>query len=127
MTDANYSQLVKLHDEYNSQGLDILAFPCNQFAGQEPGAHEEILEFASKYGADSKFHWFEKGDVNGENTRELYSFLKQKLPSDIRWNFTTFLVDHEGGVAHRFAPTKTVYEELQPNIEELLKMKKNES
>mmetsp|Transcript_15151 Transcript_15151/g.22328 ORF Transcript_15151/g.22328 Transcript_15151/m.22328 type:complete len:128 (+) Transcript_15151:230-613(+) len=127
MTDANYSQLVQLHDEYTSQGLDILAFPCNQFGAQEPGTNEEILQFAAKYGADSKFHWFEKGDVNGEKTREVYSFLKGKIPADIRWNFATFLVDHEGSVAHRFSPTKKVYQELKPNIEELLKMKKNES
>eukprot|EP00547_Thalassionema_nitzschioides_P006114 CAMPEP_0194211596 /NCGR_PEP_ID=MMETSP0156-20130528/10687_1 /TAXON_ID=33649 /ORGANISM="Thalassionema nitzschioides, Strain L26-B" /LENGTH=125 /DNA_ID=CAMNT_0038939193 /DNA_START=218 /DNA_END=595 /DNA_ORIENTATION=+ len=120
MTDANYSQLVQLHDEYTSQGLDILAFPCNQFGAQEPGTNEEILQFAAKYGAESKFHWFEKGDVNGKNTREVYSFLKQKIPADIRWNFTTFLVDSDGNVAHRFSPTKKVYEELQPSIEKLL-------
>jgi len=128
LTDANYSQLVKLHDKYHSQGFDILAFPCNQFGGQEPGTPEEILQFAKKYdGADSKFIFFEKGHVNGAQTREVYSYLKQKIPGDIRWNFSTFFVDHQGSVAHRCSPTKAVVKELEPLIQELLKTKQTES
>mmetsp|Transcript_22957 Transcript_22957/g.41665 ORF Transcript_22957/g.41665 Transcript_22957/m.41665 type:complete len:130 (-) Transcript_22957:970-1359(-) len=70
--------------------------------------------------------FFEKGDVNGANARQLFSFLKQKLPNedgthDIRWNFNIFLVDQEGDPTQRFQPSKTPYDELKPNIEELLK------
>jgi glutathione peroxidase len=94
------------------------------------GTHEEILEFASKYdGADKKFNWFTKAHVNGKNSMETYSFLKEKLPNedgskDIRWNYTTFLVDHEGNPAYRFSATKAVTKTLQPLVEELLKKKK---
>jgi len=123
LTDANYSQLVKLHDEYHSQGFEVLAFPCNQFGAQEPGTDEEILQFASKYDADSKFKWFTKGHVNGAKTREVYSFLKKKHSGDIRWNFATFLVDREGTVTNRFTPTKTVYDTIKPHLEQLLEEK----
>lgn len=128
LTKANYVQFSKLCDEYNSKGVKILAFPCNQFGGQEPGTHEEILEFVeSKFAAKDKFTWFEKGHVNGKDTREVYSFLKQKLPaedgtSDIRWNFAKFLVDHEGVPTKRFGP-KTNPEDMVADIEELLAKK----
>ncbi|KAL3789025.1 hypothetical protein HJC23_008172 [Cyclotella cryptica] len=89
------------------------------------GTHEEILEFVEKnFQAKDKFTWFEKGHVNGKETREVYSFLKQKLPAedgtkDIRWNFAKFLVDHEGIPYKRFGP-KTNPEEMKADIEELL-------
>jgi len=125
LTDANYTQLTQLYDEFQSKNFKVLAFPCNQFGGQEPGTHEEILEFVKKYGADEKFEWFEKADVNGANTREVFSFLKAALPNedgttDIRWNFATFLVDHEGNPAKRFLPSKTPYETLKPHVEKLV-------
>lgn len=107
--------------------MQVLAFPCNQFGGQEPGTHDEILKFAHQFdNADEKYDFFEKGDVNGANTRQVFSFLKQKLPNedgtnDIRWNFNIFLVDQEGNPTQRFQPSKTPYDELKPNIEELLK------
>ena len=96
----------------------------------QQGTAEEILKFASQYGADTKFEWFTKGHVNGADTREVYSYLKEKLPGDdgtkdIRWNFTTFLVDHEGNPTKRFSGTKTVYDQLKPIVEELLQRKKN--
>eukprot|EP00573_Skeletonema_grethae_P000790 CAMPEP_0201690914 /NCGR_PEP_ID=MMETSP0578-20130828/4222_1 /ASSEMBLY_ACC=CAM_ASM_000663 /TAXON_ID=267565 /ORGANISM="Skeletonema grethea, Strain CCMP 1804" /LENGTH=194 /DNA_ID=CAMNT_0048176013 /DNA_START=88 /DNA_END=672 /DNA_ORIENTATION=+ len=125
LTKANYVQFSKLYDALNSQGLKILAFPCNQFGAQEPGTHEEILNFVeSKFGAKDKFTWFEKGHVNGANTREVYSFLKEKLPSDdgtkdIRWNFAKFLIDHEGTPVKRYGP-KTNPDEMVADIEELL-------
>jgi len=130
LTKANYVQFSKLFDEYDSRGFKILAFPCNQFGGQEPGTHEEILEFVeSKFGAKDKFTWFEKGSVNGKDTREVYSFLKEKLRSaegdgtkDIRWNFAKFLVDHEGTPFKRYGP-KTNPEDIATDIEELLKKK----
>lgn len=79
----------------------------------------------SKFGAKDKFTWFEKGHVNGTKTRELYSFLKGKLPSDdgtadIRWNFAKFLIDHEGTPFKRYGP-KTNPEDLGSDIEQLLK------
>ncbi|KAL7476826.1 hypothetical protein ACHAW6_002661 [Cyclotella cf. meneghiniana] len=117
--------LCVLYDEYNSKGFKILAFPCNQFGGQEPGTHDEILEFVEKnFQAKDKFTWFEKGHVNGKETREVYSFLKQSLPAedgtkDIRWNFAKFLVDHEGTPYKRFGP-KTNPEEMKVDIEDLL-------
>lgn len=96
------------------------------------GTHEEILEFAKQYsGADGKFTFFEKGDVNGASTRQVYSFLKRELPNedgtnDIRWNFNIFLVDHEGVPAERYQPSKTPYDNMKPKLEELFK-KKQES
>lgn len=128
LTKSNYVQFSKLYDEYNARGLKILAFPCNQFGGQEPGTNAEILEFVeSKFGAKDKFTWFEKGHVNGKDTREVYSFLKQKLPAedettDIRWNFAKFLVDADGTAFKRFGP-KTNPEDMVADIEELLKKK----
>lgn len=122
----NYVQFSKLYDLYSSRGFKILAFPCNQFGAQEPGTKEQILEFVeSKFGAKDKFTWFEKGHVNGAKTRELYSFLKGKLPSDdgtadIRWNFAKFLIDHEGTPFKRYGP-KTNPEDLGSDIEQLLK------
>ncbi|KAL3915420.1 MAG: hypothetical protein SGARI_008188, partial [Bacillariaceae sp.] len=86
--------VVNIHDEYAQRGLKILAFPCNQFGGQEPGTPQEILDFVKKFDEkmSEKLVFFEKGDVNGANTREVFSFLKEKLPDEdgsqaIRWNF----------------------------------------
>lgn len=78
-----------------------------------------------KFSAKDKFVWFEKGHVNGKDTREVYSFLKNKLPaedgtSDIRWNFAKFLVDHEGTPFKRYGP-KTEPDAIKADIEELLK------
>lgn len=126
LTKANYTQLTKLVDEYGDKGFKVLAFPCNQFGAQEPGTAEEILTFAHQFdSADTKFDFFEKGDVNGANTRDVFSFLKQKLPNDdgttdIRWNFNIFVVDKEGNPSQRYQPGKNPYEELKPKIEELL-------
>lgn len=86
----------------------MLGFPCNQFADQEPGSNEEILEFAtSKF--DVNFPMFSKIEVNGENESELYTTLKAQAPdddgnADIVWNFTKFLVGGDGNVIKRFAP-----------------------
>jgi len=95
LTKKNYTQLAKLSDEYKKNGLKILAFPCNQFGGQEPGSHEEILKFVKRLDPEmpTKLDFFEKADVNGANTREVFGFLKEVLPSDdgtagIRWNFS---------------------------------------
>lgn len=105
-----------------------MAFPCNQFGSQEPGTHEEILDFVETnfgVGTKDKFTWFEKGHVNGADTREVYSLLKSKLPAedgstDIRWNFAKFLVDREGVPIKRYGP-KEDPNSMIPDIEELLK------
>lgn len=86
------------------------------------------MAFAKKYGADEKFVFFEKADVNGKNSREVFRYLKETLPNldgtlDIRWNFATFLIDHTGNPVKRFHPTKEVYKNLQPEIEILLHKK----
>ncbi len=91
--------------------MAVLAFPCNQFANQEPGTNAEILEFAtSTY--DVNFPMFAKIDVNGDDEAPLYTLLKAAQPGDgdspdITWNFEKFLVDGDGNVTHRFAPPVT--------------------
>jgi glutathione peroxidase len=97
----------------------VLAFPCNQFAGQEPGTDAEILEFAtSKF--DVTFSMFSKIEVNGDGACELYQWLKaQTGGADIAWNFEKFLVDGEGNVVERFGPP-TSPEQVAPKVAELL-------
>jgi glutathione peroxidase-family protein len=96
-TKENYQQLPKLVDEFGFRGLKVLAFPCNQFGGQEPGSPQEIADFVEKYDPDmlTKLMFFEKRDVNGAKTREVFSFLKKELPADdgttdVRWNFSKY-------------------------------------
>ena len=89
----------------------MLAFPCNQFGGQEPGTNEEVLEFArSEYGVE--FPMFAKIEVNGADESPVYAFLKAGHPDadgneDIAWNFTKFLVGRDGSVLERFGPQVT--------------------
>lgn len=108
LTDTNYKELVQLHEKYGEkEGLKILAFPSNQFAGQEPGTSEEILDFIQKYNV--KFDVFEKINVNGDNAHPLWKWMKIQatgfMTNDIKWNFTKFIVDKNGKVVLRFAPT----------------------
>lgn len=105
-----FDGLQDLYEKYQEQGFEILDFPCNQFGNQAPGTDEEITDFCnSRFGIT--FPQFSKIDVNGENEAPLYTFLKQQksgmLGSNIKWNFTKFLVDRQGKVVARFAPTKT--------------------
>lgn len=106
-TATNYRELNELYEKYESKGLRILAFPCNQFAGQEPGDAEKIYEFASK--RNVKFDLFEKINVNGENAHPLWKYLKKKQSGTfgdfIKWNFTKFVVDKEGKVVARHSPS----------------------
>jgi len=104
-----YEGLVRLHDRFRARGFSVLGFPCNQFLGQEPGTAEEIAEFCSTtYGVD--FPLFEKIEVNGDDRHPLYAQLTETADEtghtgDIRWNFEKFLVDANGDVVARFAPT----------------------
>ncbi|MGG7059373.1 glutathione peroxidase [Clostridium nigeriense] len=117
--------LEELYKKYKDRGFEILGFPCNQFANQDPGTNKEISQFCLiNYGVT--FTMFEKIDVNGENTHPVYKFLKSNakgvLGSEIKWNFTKFLIDPEGKVVERFAPTTTPAK-LEKYIENLLKEK----
>jgi len=103
-----YEGLQDLYEKYKEQGFEVLDFPCNQFANQAPGTNEEIHSFCtSRYGIT--FPLFSKIAVNGKNEEPLYNYLKSQqkglLNSNIKWNFTKFLVDREGNVIERFAPT----------------------
>ena len=125
-----YKALEALYEKYHESGLEILDFPCNQFGHQAPGDEGEIREFCTaKY--RTQFDQLAKIDVNGENEEPLFTFLKAhapteevkglknriimskiekisetyRMPSDIKWNFTKFLVDREGNVVKRYDPT----------------------
>lgn len=104
---GQYKELQDLYDLYNKDGLEILAFPCNQFGKQESGTNEEIQEFCLiNFGLS--FRVYAKIDVNGPNADPLFTYLKSEkkglLGKDIKWNFTKFLVDREGNVVKRYAP-----------------------
>jgi glutathione peroxidase len=118
-----YRGLEELYKTYGERGLVVLGFPSNQFGGQEPGSEGEIVQFCStNYGVT--FPMFSKIEVNGEGAHPLYRYLKSErgglLGSEaIKWNFTKFLVDREGKVVDRFAPS-TKPGELTRVIEKLL-------
>ncbi|XP_034177335.1 synaptotagmin 14 isoform X6 [Osmia lignaria lignaria] len=108
LTDTNYKELVQLYEKYSEkEGLKILAFPSNQFGSQEPGSSEQILDFIQKYNVT--FDVFEKIDVNGDNAHPLWKWLKTQasgfMTDNIKWNFTKFIINKEGKVVSRFAPT----------------------
>ena len=119
-----YEGLENLYKKYHEKGLEILDFPCNQFGNQAPGTADEIHEFCQlKY--NTSFDQFAKIDVNGENEEPLYTFLKSAkkglINSNIKWNFTKFLVDKEGNVVERYASTVTP-EKIEKKIVELLEI-----
>ncbi len=134
-----YEGLEALYRKYRDQGLEILDFPCNQFLNQAPGTDEELAAFCQvNYG--TSFETFAKLAVNGDHAHPLYAYLKNAVPletedesllnfkerlkkhliewmgNDIKWNFTKFLVDREGHVVKRFAPT-VVPKDLEKAIE----------
>ena len=117
-----YEGLQDLYEKYQAQGFEILDFPCNQFGNQAPGTEEEIEDFCqSRYGVT--FKMFAKVEVNGEREEPLFTYLKSQqkglMGSKIKWNFTKFLVDRQGNVVDRFAPTVTP-EKIDAKIAELL-------
>ena len=142
-----YSDLESLYEKYHDKGFDILDFPCNQFGNQSPESDEETTQFCQlNYG--TQFPQFSKIDVNGKNETPLYSWLKsqkgfkgfdksnkmgqlldsmlsQQNPdyasnTDIKWNFTKFLIDRNGNVIARFEPTEDITT-VENKIIELLK------
>lgn len=118
-----YKELQELYERYKDAGLEILAFPCNQFMEQEPGTDEEIVEFCSlNYGVT--FPVFSKVDVNGEQAHPLFKYLCKEAPGlmgskAVKWNFTKFLVNRRGEVVERYAPN-TKPSELTDRIVSLL-------
>ena len=118
-----YEGLENLFEKYKDKDFMVLGFPSNQFANQEPESDEKIKEFCSLT-YDVKFDMFSKIDVNGEKESPLYTFLKSSQKGilgteDIKWNFTKFLVDKNGNVVDRFAPTTTP-ESIEKDVLKLL-------
>ncbi|MBO6080028.1 MAG: glutathione peroxidase [Bacteroidales bacterium] len=139
-----YDGLEALYQKYKDQGLIIIGFPCDQFANQEPGSDEEIAEFC-RLNHGVTFPLMKKIDVNGKEAHPIYDFLKEQAPteeykglkakasaalfktisksvekdSDIKWNFTKFLISRDGSVIKRFPPTTTP-EEMEKDLQELL-------
>ena len=113
----------QLNKDYKEQGLQVLGFPCNQFANQDPADNDTIKQFCqTNYGVS--FPVFARIMVNGKNAHPLFTHLKSKArgflwSKRIKWNFTKFLVDHEGNVVKRYAPA-TKPEKLRDDIEALL-------
>nr|GLL48527.1 probable glutathione peroxidase 8 isoform X1 [Ipomoea trifida] len=130
MTNSNYTELNQLYDKYRHQGLEILAFPCNQFGEEEPGSNDQILDFVctrfksefpifgkvkqnNKLDCDlrvvSKKYFLPQIEVNGENASPLYKYMKLGkwgiFGDDIQWNFAKFLVDQKGQLVDRYYPT----------------------
>ena len=142
----HYKPLEEMYKDLKDKGLEILDFPCNQFANQAPGSEDEIHTFCTmKYGTD--FPQFAKIDVNGENASPLFEYLATEKSFEgfgkgiknatlekfanmnnktfgdkayIKWNFTKFLIDREGKVTARFEPTLDM-EEVRKAVEEALK------
>ena len=117
-----FEQLEEVYQEYKDKGVEILGFPCNQFANQDSGTNEEINQFCKlNYGVS--FDMFEKIDVKGENTHPIYKYLKSEakglLSKEIKWNFTKFLIDRDGNVVKRYASTVSPLK-IKSDIDSLL-------
>ncbi len=118
-----YAGLEALYQKYRDQGFAVLGFPCNQFGAQEPGSVAEIAAFCEKnYGVS--FPMFAKVDVNGPTAHPLFVKLKAEAPGvlgteGIKWNFTKFLLNRQGQVVNRYAPTSTP-EAMEESISSLL-------
>jgi glutathione peroxidase len=118
-----YAGLEAIYRKYKDRGFEVLGFPCNQFGSQEPGDAEEIATFCSTT-YDVTFPVFAKIEVNGPQADPLYEYMKKAAPglmglTSIKWNFTKFLVDRNGKVVRRYAPT-TKPEDIARDIESLL-------
>lgn len=117
-----YEGLENLYKKYNEQGFEVIDFPCNQFGHQAPGTDDEIVSFCQmKY--NTTFKQFSKIDVNGKNEAPIYTYLKSKkkgtFGKNIKWNFTKFLINRDGDVVERYAPTTTP-EKIEDDIKKIL-------
>jgi glutathione peroxidase len=118
-----YKSLEDIYKKYKDKGFEILGFPCNQFALQEPGSNEEIKKFCDiSYGVT--FNMMNKINVNGSKADPFYNFLKEQRPGfadtpQIKWNFTKFLVNKDGCVVKRYSP-QTEVSEIESKIIELI-------
>ena len=118
-----YDGLEALYRKHKDAGFEVVAFPCNQFGAQEPGNAEEIATFC-KLTYDVTFPLMAKVDVNGDDANPLYQWMKGEAPGlmgskSIKWNFTKFLIDREGKVVRRYAPTDKP-EGIEKDIAKLL-------
>ena len=117
-----YAGLQALYDRYRDRGFSVLGFPCNQFGAQEPGTAEEIQEFCTTT-YNVTFPVFDKIDVNGKNAHPLYVWMRARkggfMSNAIKWNFTKFLINRNGSVINRYAPT-TPPQALAADIEAAL-------
>ncbi len=118
-----YDGLEALHQKYGAQGFEVMAFPCNQFGGQEPGDADQIEEFC-KVNFGLSFPLMAKVEVNGPGETPLYGWLKKEAPGlmgtrSIKWNFTKFLIGRDGKVVKRYAPSDKP-ESIARDIEKLL-------
>lgn len=118
-----FKELEELYNVYKEKGLEILGFPCNQFKNQDPASNAEINNFCQlNYGVT--FTMFEKIDVKGPDAHIIYKYLKDEakgmLSNEIKWNFTKFLLDSNGNVVKRYAPTTSPLR-IKQDIEKLLK------
>ena len=115
---TQYKGLQSMYEKYKDKGLEILAFPCNQFGGQESGTNEEIRNFCdSKYNVSFKL--FDKIEVKGQNASPLFDYLTDKAGREIQWNFTKFLINKEGEFVRGFGTQKKP-EEIEKAVEEIL-------
>ena len=127
VTVSNYKKLNELHEKYNSQGLEIIAQPCNQFGKQEPKQGQDLYDDLAtnpKY-SFPKFlsNYFARKDVNGENASELFLYLQKhencpgELPTnEIKWNFKKFLIGRDGVPVKRFAPREKMEKFIQEQL-----------
>ena len=118
-----FEDLEFLYKKYKNENFEILGFPCNQFAKQELNSNDEIQEFCQiNYGVTFKV--FDKINVNGKNAHPLYKYFKKEksgiFGGSIKWNFTKFLIDKNGNVVERYAPTDSPLK-MEEKIKELIK------
>lgn len=118
-----YEGLEELQKKYGSKNFSVLAFPCNQFGGQEPGSSNEIIEFCS-LNYKNTFPIFSKINVNGSDAHPLFNYLTKEKKGilgteKIKWNFTKFLINNNGEPIARYGPS-TPPDDIQSDIEDLL-------
>jgi len=118
-----YAGLQKMYEKFKDKGFEIIGFPCNQFGGQEPGSDEDVAAFCQlNHGVT--FPLMTKSDVNGDNTNDIYKYLKSEKTgvlglARVKWNFEKFLINRQGKVVERYAST-TKPESIEAAVEKLL-------